>query len=450
MDFILLFSIAVVMWALGAAVCRFTLKQTNTSVRLGYSINLGLAITSIVLYLSSKGTGSSRLIALLAENIHYIALAVIAQRMLENRARFRNYLGGDSSFSKQVVLHFGSDFISALLSIFCVIALGAITTHTLLVPLFPWDAWDFWAQHTKLWFYTGELSYRLNEQYPPFLPLLQYWIVVALKRYDDVLMNIPFCIALIGLASAVYGQVVAIGGSIKVAKLSVLAVITIPMLGTHGALAGYADFFTASSICLASMSVISSSLRKHSGLPWRGEAFTALLFAATIALYKRPGIYWSLLFSLTFLFAYRPTRSAAVMRWVIPAATLTLFILIAYLDKTRGYGLLSLGTNLSLEGSVQSVYDNTVVWGSFGLIWPVFFLILSVALLGLRLHESLKPFVCLTLVIFLLMIVGQLTFRDALEWPTVIGRALLHITPTVVFVISAWITLTVVPAGLQR
>src|SRR5438552_5172897 len=73
-------------------------------------------------------------------------------------------------------------------------------------PLFPWDAWAQWATKSHVWYelqrivpfldktswFAGDGYTDAAPMYPGNVPLLQVWSCIALGRWDDSLMNLPW------------------------------------------------------------------------------------------------------------------------------------------------------------------------------------------------------------------------------------------------------------------
>ena len=89
-------------------------------------------------------------------------------------------------------------------------------------PLYPWDAWSQWATKARVWFElksmvpfvgrptpgsrpTARCYTDAAPHYPGTVPLLQVWSSVALGRWDDALVNLPWWCTGVALALAIYG-----------------------------------------------------------------------------------------------------------------------------------------------------------------------------------------------------------------------------------------------------
>ena len=91
-------------------------------------------------------------------------------------------------------------------------------------PLFPWDTWICWGVRGRIWFEHERIidfvpnSIWWFEQpidayavdcfyYPKTISLIQTWIALALNRWDDIFVNIPWFFCLVALALSFYGQI---------------------------------------------------------------------------------------------------------------------------------------------------------------------------------------------------------------------------------------------------
>src|SRR4051812_20017348 len=94
-------------------------------------------------------------------------------------------------------------------------------------PLYPWDAWIQWATKARVWYSLGEivpfgrtdawfaangaLWFDASPNYPATVPLWQVWSSVALGRWDDSLMNLPWWLVAVALAITIYGALLESG-----------------------------------------------------------------------------------------------------------------------------------------------------------------------------------------------------------------------------------------------
>jgi hypothetical protein len=190
-------------------------------------------------------------------------------------------------------------------------------------PLYPWDAWTTWAPRAHVWFalqslvpFTDsatwlqrsgqELIYTLPAwDYPKTVSLLQLWISLALDRWDDSLINLPWLLCGGALSLAFYGQLRAWDLAPLPSLLGVYLLLSLPLLNAHIALAGYADLWLAATYSLAGMAFLRWT---RTGDPWQGRL--ALLLIVACPLIKREGLIWILTFLPPLLVAQLSRKAA--------------------------------------------------------------------------------------------------------------------------------------------
>ncbi|CAN0606218.1 unnamed protein product, partial [Ectocarpus sp. 12 AP-2014] len=147
------------------------------------------------------------------------------------------------------------------------------SVETIISPLFGWDATMHWATKAKVWFDHRELVPFVDTQvwlelppdsakftdhhpaYPPTVSLLQLWMALSVGRWSETVINWPWPMMLLSMWLIVYGHGRVLGVSRPSALVFAYFVISLPMVGTHVALAGYADLllglsYLAACLCL--------------------------------------------------------------------------------------------------------------------------------------------------------------------------------------------------------
>lgn len=222
-----------------------------------------------------------------------------------------------------------------LLLIAILMRLGVIASETLLRPTFPWDAWAAWAVKPKAWFLLGQhVPYVPMREwlaqpdlqsltssiwdYPELLAWVQIWFASAIGDWNEPLINTVWVgvLAAIGLAS--YGHWRALGLRPGMTMLLVYALLSLPLLDAHAALAGYADLWLAAAFGMAVLCWM-----RWIGQRNPGQLLLAAAFALSLPLIKLEGAVWLLLLSIVVLFGLLPGRS----RWVVFATMFLLAVL---------------------------------------------------------------------------------------------------------------------------
>ncbi|MDX1734623.1 MAG: hypothetical protein R3228_09650, partial [Halioglobus sp.] len=116
-------------------------------------------------------------------------------------------------------------------------------------PLFAWDTTMHWATKSRAWYGVGEIVPFVpphtwlmlggagvytdnNATYPITVPLLQVWMSLAIGRWDESLMNLPWLACLSGMGIAFYGIARAGGVSRLVAAVFTYLLMSLPLLNT--------------------------------------------------------------------------------------------------------------------------------------------------------------------------------------------------------------------------
>lgn len=327
-------------------------------------------------------------------------------------------------------------------------------------PIYPWDAWHSWMYRAKAWFFTGDIVTMSSPQdwatgasaafynvpgnhYPSFLPISALWIATAWGNWSDTLVNLPTLLCGAGVCAGIYGQCREHGTNRLVAVAATYAVISIPLLGTHLALAGQADIWMAGFAGLGFIALIR-------GLT-DGEHQALLLGLAMIGLsigVKEEGSVWLLAALLTTALV-RLTRITLGAALAAAALLLLLWALgIHHVALPSGgvagfqdgqFHIPFMGAYTLHAWEVWDEYrDNLFLNGTWNLLWPV--LVLGTALLVTqpRLRPIRWPVLCF-FAVFAITQIAIFGFTDAGRWAedqTAINRLPLHIAPALVFCLA--------------
>jgi len=228
--------------------------------------------------------------------------------------------------------------------------LGMLGSEALLRPTFPWDAWSAWAVKPKTWFLLDQhvayvptadwlaqsaLPQRTSAvwEYPELLAWIQVWFASAAGSWNEPFINIVWTGVLGAIALASYGQWRVLGLRPMFAMVLTYALVSLPLLGAHVALAGYADLWLAAVFGLVTLSWVRWIRRREPG-----QLALAIALALCMPYIKLEGAVWLLLFSLVFLFGLLPRR----WRW-IAIAIATLLAAIGFVFGGFVFPMLGLG-----------------------------------------------------------------------------------------------------------
>lgn len=437
MEFFGLVAGMILPWLLGLVWLRVLWRDRNSTawpLWLGYGYILGvLATTLIMRLLDVLGIPFSFLsISLLIIGLILPGAWLSRSTPWRCSASARNSFRGEARWQQVLFV-----FLVAVI----VLRLAGLGLEIIWRPLFAWDAWNQWATKARVWYEWGRLVPFVSADnwlatgatqaytdsaphYPATIPLLQVWMSYSLGRWDDSLMNLPWLQCGIALGLAFYGQARLWGVPPLLAMIFSYFLLSLPLLDTHIALAGYADLFMATVYGLAAMAFFQWARSRD-----QRQGILALLLILSCPLIKIPGQIWMLTFLPALWVALMPrvgTIAVAVLA-VLGAAALYL------LGQTQ---LVILGYTLHTEFSPvgEPILKNLFVMDNWHLFWYLFFALWLFALprifstpLRVMTILVLTDFYFLAMVFF---------FSKAHIWVadfSTLNRALLHIVPMLMF-----------------
>lgn len=305
-------------------------------------------------------------------------------------------------------------------------------------PLLPWDAWTQWATKARVWYelqrivpfadlatwFGGNTYIDAVPSYPANLPLLQVWACITLGRWDDSLMNLPSLSFALALGFGFYGQLRFAGRGALFAIVGAYAVLSLPFLDTHVALAGYADFPLAVYYSLAAIALWQWSISHD-----RGQFALAAVLAIACPLTKNPGWVWILTLIPALIVTLAPKRGLRIVYGLGVAAILVLIAL-----SQSDVVILNYRLGSTFHSVWQPLWQNYYEFANWHLLWYV----LPVVLLLNYRRLLLPPLVAGTVTVasglgFLFVVFG---FSNAADWVTdysTVNRATLHLAPLLVF-----------------
>lgn len=316
--------------------------------------------------------------------------------------------------------------------------------EVLRTPLYPWDAWTQWGTKAKVWYALRHMApfapfdawlgapigtyFDAAPHYPATIPLWQVWSCLALGRWDDALMNLPWWLAGVALAFALYGFLRAQDFTPLFALIGTWIVTSMPILDTHVALAGYADLPLACYFAVGALAGI-TAVRTRS----IAHACVALLLVAALPLIKLPGWIWlaTLVLGLVVAAVPRYGMRIAVGAWVLGAL---LVLILGRFEVTLFNYQLHMQLQVPWHGLVEAYL-------SFA-NWHMLFWLLPAVLIVARRWVTAPEFAPLTAVIVsgVLFLLLGFSLSNAWIWvedQSTVNRATLHLAP----LLATWLVL---------
>lgn len=327
-------------------------------------------------------------------------------------------------------------------------------------PLFPWDAWTVWAYRAKAWFYDGSLAPMLDGKewmlsaepfrytsiainYPYLPSLMHLWAALSLGAWHEALINIPVLACSLAIALGLAGSIRRAGGSILLMLGAVYLLFSIPLMGSHMSLGGYADIWMAGFAGVGMTLLLCGLLLNERLTQVLG---TILLLAGCMV--KVEGIVWIatalgvyILFKLSgkqiLLLSIGAASLVAIAAMTgLTSVNLPLIGELGYRDGTILIPMRS-GIRIGFQNVAGAYVHNLFVLGTWHLLWSM--VLLALGAVAVRSSGPLKR---LMLAFFVVFIASQITIFGLTsqgEWAsdyTAINRLPLHMLPPVLFLVA--------------
>ncbi|MBX3692465.1 hypothetical protein [Dokdonella sp.] len=224
--------------------------------------------------------------------------------------------------------------IIAVAVLLVLLRLWILAAEASLRPVFPWDAWSAWSVKPKTWYLldrfvawvdpaawlaapAGATRTSAVWNYPELLAWIEVWFASAAGGWIEPRIGLAWTGALAALGLVSYGQWRGIGIDAVLAAVLAYALVSLPLVDAHAALAGYADLWLAAVFGLAVLAWL--RWLRRGGI---GQLILALAFALCLPLIKLEGAVWLLILSVVGVFAALPSR----WRWKLAAVAALLVV----------------------------------------------------------------------------------------------------------------------------
>ena len=306
-------------WLLGCALMTRMLQQSpqrNNQIIIGHGYFVGLFLATLIIR-ASDFTGLplqfwaiAAVMALLTTGIHHSG---------------RNQPATPASVSASQASPHWQLIISCLLVAFIIYRYCGLAQEIWLRPLYPWDAWMNWAPKAITWYHLQELAPYISPadwlkgtdkglayttgagnawKYPVTVPLIQLWGMLGAGSSDQNFSNLPWLLAPLAFAVALYGHLRLLGASILTSVIACYVLLSAPYISVHTALAGYADLWLALAFGAAAISL--HEWQHSRRWPW---GIIALFFAFACTQLKMPGLVMGAIIVTVFLLSVMNFRA---------------------------------------------------------------------------------------------------------------------------------------------
>jgi hypothetical protein len=321
-------------------------------------------------------------------------------------------------------------------------------------PVFPWDAWSAWSTKPKAWFLAGHaepyvsmlswlaspdqlLRTAASWSYPELIAWVQLWFASAAGAWNEPLVDVTWCGALIAFALAAYGYWRALGLASWIALALVYGLVSLPLIDAHVALAGYADLWVALTLGLATLAWARWLVLRE---PRQLALATAI--ALCLPMIKLEGMVWFVAFCAVAAFDLVPPRRRR-LALVCMVALLIVGVLVAGFAVNHAGGswieIPSIGSfALAWHGVGAAMVASLFTLPNWHLLWYVVPVLLFVRRVRFRTDRAARMIGLMLLIDFgFLFALFFLTTASA--WAqdfTSANRLILQLVPSV-FVLAA-------------
>lgn len=338
-------------------------------------------------------------------------------------------------------------------------------------PLYPWDAWTTWLVPAKVWSELQQWVQFVDPQqwladtrgsvytieawhYPQAITLLALWPTLAFGNWNESIAHLPWLGAALALGLGFYGQARLWGATPLSALIFVWLLLSLPMLDTHVALAGYADLWLATVFGLAACAFLQWARTRD----WR-QGLLALLLALACPWIKHEGLVWASILLPAALWVWTPRRYWPWLSGGVIVLLIVWFVADGFVFSVAGLGEIRLTPEvielpplgrfeLHYHDVWGPVVRNLLLLGNWHLLG---YLLLAALLIGLPAVIA-EPWRLAGLVLVLsglLVLFILFFFTDAHHWArqyTSFNRVFLHFTPALLFwILTMFVTPCVMP-----
>ena len=431
--------------------------------QVGYGFFLGYAVLFIAVIFSNKLTGVVSWPLLMVFLLLFAIIGAIA-------AWSGRSTSGRTSLTPEAAPSMPVKAMLAIAAVLTAVHLVFIVVEIFTQPVYPWDAWLAWVYRAKAWYLAGGMVeftgtadwatatsldiYTIDAWlYPLFPSVVPYWAALSLGQWSETLVNLPVLFAGLALGMALYGQCREHGLSVTSSLVTCYFLYSIPILGTHFALAGYADIWMSAYAGLGFVALMRSAITRDDDSGSALQLVLGGLMVMFAILVKNEGAVWLLAaVAMLILATCRPRVPILIM---VVAVLVTLFgfaIGYTYVDipLLGNFGLIDghlaipfIGNfRLELHNVWQVYWDNFINMGSWNLLWVA---VAASLLLGFKSPNHLTGYRArrTALSFILIFMATQLFifgFTDQGLWAdtyTAINRLPLHFVPALLFAVVA-------------
>jgi hypothetical protein len=344
-----------------------------------------------------------------------------------------------------------------------------IGVEVLTREVYPWDAWGSWVYRAKAWFFADSISAVVSSAdwvtaptaeiytiqawlYPLFPSVIPYWAALSQGEWSETLVNLPVLLAGMAISMALYGQCRENGISVMASLITCYFLFSIPLFGTHLALAGYADIWMAGYVGLGFIALIQGVLKQKATGQARTQLAIGFLMITFSVFVKNEGAVWLLAaIAMMILATWKPRNIIILLVTILSLTLLGLSLGINYIDIPLIGRLGFVGERLvipfigefplEIHDIRDAYWNNFFRMGSWNLLWPIVTATLLISLRSIfimpndRTGRAVMSFILIFVAtqVFIFGFTNQGIWADTY---TAINRLPLHFVPALLFTVA--------------
>ncbi|NDY95287.1 hypothetical protein [Wenzhouxiangella limi] len=427
-------------------------KPGTRSIKIGTALIFGPLMTAPAL-VTANAIGLRISTSSALTGLFIIALAIYLPTWLAGGKNRVGHSEKRSTAQLPILISERTDrMVIAIMFGLIVLRLASILPDLLLRPVFPWDAWKTWVWKARAWFEIGEIISFANARewlsapanvhivegtnHPDTISLVMLWSALALGRWDDSLLGLPWIMCTIGTMLSIYGALRSQGLPPVLALIGPYLFVSLPMIATHTALYGYADLWMAALFAVLTVGILQQQMT--------GGLFGLHLIGASMifmAFVKDTGSYWIPIIIAALLANALPNRWLFRLGLIGSGIGLSLLALgmdpIAWLTQERFHL-----DPQSVTAVFSGIARHLLLWHDWHLLGYLLpFIFLAAALVGTQ-SQPIRSLLILVLMCLAGLLVA-FTFSRAGQYAiigTLFSRMFMHLVPAVIILstLTAW------------
>ncbi len=454
-------------WWFGYVLTRCVYKEKvieNVLVSIGYGYFLGWLVVSLLVFGMSffSLTLNHLFICLmfLLLNI-FISLYGYKKKITPVRWRLKSFcVSIDEKYKFKII-------ILLLVGFWLALRFFSIGLELILQPLYPWDAYTSWLPKARFWYLSNQVvplinywdwigSYGMPKEIyvhdsageRSFASYITFWTALIVGDWDEGSILLPWLLAAMAYVSGFVGQSMIYGVSRWLILLSILSVLSLPILDSHIALPGYVDLWLSFFVGLGVASLYHWSIHRKP----RQLILVLLMIIGCYLVKSESGSIWAFLLLVALAVSFFNVSRVVVLWFLLTSCVgfvVLVFIGVDIGDPVSSYHFVMNEKLLKIPylfnsntPSFDKVVDKAIVvirhfflYASWNMMWPFMMILITIKFNAI--YKQMPAAIVFFLLTSVFIIISYVLLVDYVSVPidTVVNRAFLHVVPSYVCIL---------------